>query len=147
MEVSAIITPEPGPPPSPQGTHIIIEAWGKIAAASQTDIRRLLNAAAITSGAAVLSDHFHHFGDQQGVTGVLVLAESHISIHTWPEHNYAAIDIFMCGSCRPEKGAQLIVESEFVDQHQLRTLQRGSDWRGPTARPLTLTNDEHDHGI
>lgn len=54
------------------------------------------------SGATVLSDHFHHFGEGYGITGVIVLAESHISIHTWPEKNYAAIDVFMCGSCDPE---------------------------------------------
>ena len=54
------------------------------------------------SGATVLSDHFHHFGDGYGLTGVIVLAESHISIHTWPEKNYAAIDVFMCGKCDPE---------------------------------------------
>ena len=54
------------------------------------------------SGATVLSDHFHHFGDGYGLTGVIVLAESHISIHTWPEKNYAAIDVFMCGTCDPE---------------------------------------------
>ncbi len=54
------------------------------------------------SGATVLSDHFHHFGEGCGFTGVIVLAESHISIHTWPEKNYAAIDVFMCGTCDPE---------------------------------------------
>jgi S-adenosylmethionine decarboxylase len=54
------------------------------------------------SGATVLSDHFHHFGDGYGLTGVIVLAESHISIHTWPEKNYAAIDVFVCGTCDPE---------------------------------------------
>ena len=54
------------------------------------------------SGATVLSDHFHHFGDGYGLTGVIVLAESHISIHTWPKKNYAAIDVFMCGTCDPE---------------------------------------------
>ena len=54
------------------------------------------------SGATVLSDHFHHLGEDYGITGVIVLAESHISIHTWPEKNYAAIDVFMCGTCDPE---------------------------------------------
>ena len=54
------------------------------------------------SGATVLSDHFHHFGEGYGIAGVIVLAESHISIHTWPEKNYAAIDVFMCGTCDPE---------------------------------------------
>lgn len=61
------------------------------------------------SGATVLSDHFHHFGEGYGITGVIVLAESHISIHTWPEKNYAAIDVFMCGTCDPEVAVDHIV--------------------------------------
>lgn len=60
------------------------------------------------SGATVLSDHFHHFGEGCGITGVIVLAESHISIHTWPEKNYAAIDVFMCGNCDPEVAVDYI---------------------------------------
>jgi S-adenosylmethionine decarboxylase len=62
----------------------------------------LLIDAAKKSGATVLSDHFHHFGEGYGITGVIVLSESHISIHTWPEKNYAAVDAFMCGNCDPQ---------------------------------------------
>ncbi|WP_264802183.1 adenosylmethionine decarboxylase, partial [Ameyamaea chiangmaiensis] len=51
--------------------------------------------------ATILHSHFHHFTPNGGVSGVVVLAESHISIHTWPERNYAAVDIFMCGCCDP----------------------------------------------
>ncbi|GLK92712.1 hypothetical protein GCM10008164_04480 [Achromobacter xylosoxidans] len=65
-------------------------------------LERDLIAAAEAAGARVLSAHFHHFGDGAGVTGVVLLSESHISIHTWPEHRFAALDIFMCGSARPE---------------------------------------------
>ena len=64
--------------------------------------KELLIDGAKISGATVLSDHFHHFGEGFGITGVIVLAESHISIHTWPEKKYAAVDIFMCGTCDPE---------------------------------------------
>ena len=46
--------------------------------------------------------HFHRFGKEQGISGVAVLAESHISVHTWPERNYIAFDIFMCGDTNPE---------------------------------------------
>ncbi|MFY3550954.1 adenosylmethionine decarboxylase [Achromobacter insolitus] len=65
-------------------------------------LERDLIAAAEAAGARVLSAHFHHFGDGAGVTGVVLLSESHISVHTWPEHRFAALDIFMCGSARPE---------------------------------------------
>ena len=53
------------------------------------------------AGATILHSHYHHFGEESGVSGVTVLAESHITIHTWPEVGYAAIDVFMCGDAKP----------------------------------------------
>ena len=64
-------------------------------------IDRALRDAAEAADATILHSHFHHFGPDGGVSGVLVLAESHISIHTWPERDFAAVDIFMCGACNP----------------------------------------------
>lgn len=61
-------------------------------------IKATLLKSAEAASATVLSSHFHHFGEALGVTGVLLLAESHLSIHTWPESGFAAIDIFMCGT-------------------------------------------------
>lgn len=58
--------------------------------------------AATESGATVLKVDTHNFGEGYGVTGVVLLAESHISIHTWPEYGYAAIDVFVCGRANPE---------------------------------------------
>ena len=55
------------------------------------------------AGATILHSHFHHFSPNGGVSGVVVLAESHISIHTWPERNFAALDVFMCGDAKPAK--------------------------------------------
>ena len=55
------------------------------------------------AGATILHSYMHPFGEGMGVSGVVVLAESHISIHTWPERNYAAIDLFMCGKADPYK--------------------------------------------
>ena len=79
------------------GTHLLLDLWG---ASNLTDpelIDRALRDAAEAAGATILHSHFHHFGPDGGVSGVLVLAESHISIHTWPERDFAAVDIFMCG--------------------------------------------------
>ena len=59
-------------------------------------IRQYMLEAAHHAGATVISDTFHHF-KPDGVSGVVVIAESHISIHTWPEHRYAAVDVFTCG--------------------------------------------------
>ena len=67
-----------------------------------------LRAGALASGATILHGHFHHFTPNGGVSGVLVLAESHISIHTWPERDFAAIDVFMWGECDPRRAIPLI---------------------------------------
>jgi len=89
-------------PALPPGKHWIVEFYGARALGDVRVIRRALRNAAKLSGATLLKIQLHHFGAGGGVTGVALLAESHISIHTWPERAYAAIDIFMCGSrCSP----------------------------------------------
>ena len=83
------------------GSHLLVEFWG---AAGLDDVDRMgaaLREAATAARATLLHLHVHHFGPGCGVTGIAVLAESHISIHSWPERGYAAIDVFMCGSCDP----------------------------------------------
>ena len=77
------------------------------------------------AGARVLGARFHPFGPGQGVTGVLLLAESHISIHTWPEHGYAAVDVFMCGDAQPMVAASLIRERTGAARSELRECARG----------------------
>ena len=83
------------------GTHLLIDLWGATNLADPEHIDVALREAAITAGATILHSHFHHFSPNGGVSGVVVLAESHISIHTWPERDFAAVDIFMCGACNP----------------------------------------------
>ena len=83
------------------GMHLLVDIWGATNLADPAHIDAALREAAIISGATILHSHFHHFTPNGGVSGVVVLAESHISIHTWPERNYAAVDIFMCGACDP----------------------------------------------
>lgn len=74
-------------------------------------IEHVLRAAAQAAGATVVGVHLHHFGPGMGVTGVAMLAESHISIHTWPEAGVAAIDLFVCGrSADAEAGLALVAE-------------------------------------
>ena len=86
------------------GMHLLADLWGASNLCDPDHIDRALRQAAEASGATILHGHFHHFGPDGGVSGVLVLAESHISIHTWPERDFAAIDIFMCGACNPYLG-------------------------------------------
>jgi len=94
----------------PSGVHLLADMSG-IAAGLLTDcvkIEQLLRDAAKAAGAQVLHSHFHGFGEGQGITGVVLLAESHISIHTWPEDGFAAADIFMCGASDPQRALALL---------------------------------------
>lgn len=83
------------------GAHLIIDLWDAHRLCDLGHVDRVLRQAAGDTGATILHGHFHHFGEGCGVSGVLVLAESHVSIHTWPERGYAALDIFVCGGCDP----------------------------------------------
>src|SRR3712207_1155410 len=78
------------------GSHLIIDLWDAHRLCDLEHVDRVLRQAAADTGATILHGHFHHFGEGCGVSGVLVLAESHVSIHTWPERGYAALDIFVC---------------------------------------------------
>ena len=97
------------------GMHLLVDIWD----ASQLDdpdhIDAVLREAATAASATILHSHFHNFTGG-GVSGVLVLAESHISIHTWPERNFAAIDIFMCGACDPYRSLP-VIERAFAAGH------------------------------
>lgn len=90
------------------GTHLLVELWEAENLDDPSYIEELLQEGAITCGATILHSHMHHFSPYSGVSGVIVLAESHISIHTWPERSYAAIDLFMCGECDPNDAIPVI---------------------------------------
>lgn len=84
-------------PAHPLGQHIIADFHGARHLTDGDAIFAAMRDAAEAAGAIVVGERHHRFGAGDGVTGVVLLAESHVSIHTWPEYNYAAIDIFMCG--------------------------------------------------
>lgn len=90
------------------GGHLLIDLWGASNLTDPEFIETALRAAATAAGATILHAHLHQFGEGGGVSGVLVLAESHISIHTWPERDFAAIDVFMCGACDPERSVPVL---------------------------------------
>ena len=88
-------------------------------------LKGALLTAANESGATVLGESFHQF-NPHGVSGVVVIAESHLVIHTWPEYGYAAADIFTCGnSVQPEKAAEIIIEKLGANNHSIIEMQRG----------------------
>lgn len=85
------------------GSHIIIDLWGAQELDNLALMEATLRRAVDTCGATLLHIHLHHFTPNGGISGVAVLAESHISVHTWPERGYAAFDVFMCGDAEPMK--------------------------------------------
>jgi S-adenosylmethionine decarboxylase len=81
--------------------------------------------AANEAGATVMEESFHRFSPQ-GISGVVIIAESHLCIHTWPEYGYAAADIFTCGnSVQPEKAAEILVSKLGARSHSTFEMQRG----------------------
>ncbi len=106
------------------GRHLIIDIRSTVDLTSVDTLRSCLESCALACGATILHTVMHHFGEGLGVTGVVVLAESHISIHTWPELNYAAVDIFMCGACDPHLAVPVLQERFQSDQITIRTLER-----------------------
>lgn len=83
------------------GQHLIADFYGASHLFDAKPAEQILEDASRAAGATLLDLRLHDFGDRYGFTGVALLAESHISIHTWPENDYAAIDIFMCGASDP----------------------------------------------
>ena len=87
-------------------------------------LRCTLNRAAKLANATVLNLISNKF-EPQGVTAIALLAESHISIHTWPESNYSAVDIFTCGqNMMPELASQYLIDSLMAKEHSLRVIER-----------------------
>ena len=107
------------------GTHLLVDLWGASNLGDPDHIDRALREAAEAAGATILHGHFHHFSPNGGVSGVLVLAESHISIHTWPERDFAAIDIFMCGACNPYHGIPALKAAFKPESINLGEQRRG----------------------
>tara|TARA_R110000787_G_scaffold49111_5_gene117951 strand:- start:66369 stop:66824 length:456 start_codon:yes stop_codon:yes gene_type:complete len=97
------------------GTHLLLDLWGASNLDNPDRIGASLEEAALASEATILHTHMHHF-TPTGVSGVVVLAESHISIHTWPERDFAAVDVFMCGACDPYKAVQ-VIKKAFKPSH------------------------------
>ena len=106
------------------GTHLIVDLFGARRLDDITHIRRTLKRCVEVAGATLLHIHLHHF-QPSGVSGVAVLAESHISIHTWPEAGYAALDVFMCGSANPDACVPVLREAFAAKEVVVDELLRG----------------------
>lgn len=87
----------------------------------------VLKEAATIAGTTIMTERWHHFGDGHGYTGVIILSESHISVHTWPEKGYAAIDVFFCGSCDPMDTLETIIKFYRAEKTEQTFLERGKE--------------------
>ena len=109
------------------GKHLIAEFLGAENISDPLSVEEALISAARKSGATILNSDIHDFGDGMGVTGVVMLAESHISIHTWPEISYAALDVFVCGNHTDPYLAIKSMEDDFSpEQVQITEHRRGA---------------------
>lgn len=107
------------------GEHLIIDLWGASRLDDIAHIEAALTAAVAAAKATLLHIHLHHFTPNGGVSGVAVLAESHISIHTWPERSYAALDVFMCGDSEPARTIPILRQAFQPDRVVVNELLRG----------------------
>lgn len=108
------------------GRHVIIELWGCSDVINDASRVEAAMRNAVHAANATLLDLFVHEFSPQGVTGVAVLAESHLSIHTWPEYGYVAADVFTCGSTtKPEAAAEFLRIAFEAQTADIKELQRG----------------------
>jgi S-adenosylmethionine decarboxylase proenzyme len=97
-------------------------------------VERIMRRAVVVAGATEVGTIFRNFSPQ-GVTGVVVVEESHLSIHTWPEYGYAAVDFYTCGDCAPERADAFLREQLQCESAEVLVVQRGIE---PPRRSLEV---------
>ncbi|MDO8474031.1 MAG: adenosylmethionine decarboxylase [bacterium] len=108
------------------GVHVIADFWGGRVIKSTRELKTLLARAAKKGENTPLKFALHKFSPQ-GITGVVLLAESHIALHTWPEFKYTAIDIFTCGKkSKPEEALKFLQGELRPKRMQVRKIKRGN---------------------
>lgn len=117
------------------GIHLIVELHGVKPEIlnDEPKLRRILIKACEKAGINVLGQFFHKF-NPHGVTGIVIVSESHISVHTWPEFGYAALDIFTCGN-KAEEALEEILKELKPERYEVTKVVRGREyeWKGPSS--------------
>jgi len=121
------------------GNHLIIDLFGARKLDDLDHVETTLRRCVDVAGASLLHIHLHHFTPNGGVSGVAVLSESHISIHSWPEADYAALDVFMCGDAKPELCIGILKDAFEADSVVVKTHQRGEEldlmsWKAASSK-------------
>lgn len=125
------------------GRHLLVEYHGcdRAVLDDAAGLEALLRRAAEEAGATVVRTVLHRFAPQ-GVSGVVVVEESHLSIHTWPECGYAAVDFYTCGDCTPDLGEGRLREGLRAERVEVMAVERGRPLPGPSMRIERHTADE-----
>ncbi len=119
------------------GAHLIIDLYDAERLDDLAHVEQALRTCVEEAGATLLHIHLHPF-EPEGVSGVAVLAESHISVHTWPEAGYAAFDVFMCGDAQPEKCVEVLRQAFNPGKTAVSELLRGREVANQLSKPHRL---------
>ena len=125
------------------GTHLIIDLVRAERLDDLDHIETTLRRCVEVAGATLLHIHLHRFTPSGGVSGVAVLAESHISIHSWPEYGYAALDVFMCGETQPHLTIDVLKEAFTPRKVVVKEYLRGREmdrWSAGSKRHCTVVS-------
>jgi S-adenosylmethionine decarboxylase len=109
------------------GAHLVIDLYGGSRLDDLEHMERTLIDCVEAAGATLLHVHLHPFEPNGGVSGVAVLAESHICVHSWPERDYAAFDVFMCGKAKPERCIDVLKTAFGPQRMAVREILRGRE--------------------
>lgn len=123
------------------GRHVMIEMWECNPSINEPEtVRAAIYEAVRKIGATLLNAHVHSFSPQ-GVTGVATLAESHLALHSWPEHGYLAADVFTCGDhVNPQALVEVLKQRFEPGVVEVRELERG---RRPAAARFSSVENPH----
>jgi len=120
------------------GRHLLVEMWDCDSRIDDVEtIGRAIDEAVVAIGATLVQSHVHRYSPQ-GVTGLAVLAESHLSLHSWPEYGYLAADVFTCGTLTIPRRAVAVFEEIFAPGRiEVQEIERGVQV-GDSALPKTI---------
>ena len=107
------------------GTHLLLDMWGARHLTDPDAVEAILRDAIAGCGATIMRLELHTFEESGGVTGIAILAESHMCIHTWPENGFVAIDIFTCGSCDAYRAIPILKRGFAPSRTELGEHRRG----------------------
>ena len=130
------------------GRHLLVEYTGCDVNVLD-DLKRvegLMRDAAVAAGTNIVASVFQPF-EPQGVTGVIVVEESHLSIHTWPEHGYAAVDFFTCGDGLPEAAHGVLFAGLYAVRAEKMFVERGLGVTGQSMRLRSHSTEFRDEGV